>query len=173
MQLRSKIMRLAASRERADRKKSITKYIPDVCRAVFGVLSTIAPVDASVAFGPRAVTPAASEAEQRRAAALFERVRAGDATQRTLETQLERHVEQADMEAALEEAVQATAVVDKDRVHIASFARAPVATAASPAVSFSHANVRFLPAMVHADTGARLQFFQPLSMSASLFPSAS
>ena len=38
VQLRSKIVRLAAHRERADRKKSITKYIPDVCRAVFGVL---------------------------------------------------------------------------------------------------------------------------------------
>lgn len=91
VQLRAKLVRAALHRERADRKKSITKYVPDVCRAVFGVLQSISPAlaaaggghasghdgrdddeddvdddeakkkEASMAFGPRAAIPAPYE----------------------------------------------------------------------------------------------------------------
>jgi DNA topoisomerase VI B subunit len=169
VQLRSKIVRLAAHRERADRKKSITKYIPDVCRAVFGVMSTISAPDASFAFGPRAPQPAPAS-EQRRGVQLLEQFRTGLTNQASLEVALERHVDQADMEAALEEAVQTTAVADKERVHVACFPRAPsFGDAAS--VAYRAVSVRYLAPLIHGSTGARLQFFQPMSLPASLFPS--
>ncbi|GAQ84737.1 topoisomerase [Klebsormidium nitens] len=94
LQLKSKIVRQQQARERQQRKRNLARYIPDVTRAVFEVLDTIA------------------DSKRRRTelppgdAALLEKVVSEEVTEETLRQKLTQHVEQVDNEMALEYAAQ-------------------------------------------------------------------
>lgn len=42
VQLKAKIQRAIAGREQKQRKRNLTKYIPDACNAIWGVLEAMA-----------------------------------------------------------------------------------------------------------------------------------
>ena len=61
LQLKSKIVKQRALADDRERRKNLTKYIPDVSRALFGVPSSIAQPAASAA---EAASPAQSSAKR-------------------------------------------------------------------------------------------------------------
>lgn len=111
-QLRAKIARKQARKERAARKKNLFRYIPDAARAIFGVLDKVAARDDPPAkrqrlldASARAPVPgAAHEAEG--TGALLEQVRRAQVTEAVLRERLQQHVEQQDEDQALEYAMQ-------------------------------------------------------------------
>jgi hypothetical protein len=134
-----------------------------------------------MAFGAMPSIPA-PEPEQKRARVMFDQLKSTELTQHTLELQLERHVDQMDMEAALEEAITSTNSADTEMLFLAPFHR-PVSTASlhtyfasstslsscSSSAAASAAQPAMLPPVRHPGTGILLQFFQPPSLAAALF----
>lgn len=94
MQLKSKIVRQQALRDRKNRKRSLAKYIPNVTAAVFAVLSDMA---------DREDAPAAKRARMDDLARkVLEEVGSGQVTEEVLARKLHEHVERTDLDAALE-----------------------------------------------------------------------
>lgn len=96
LQLRAKIARAQAAREQKQRKKNLTKYIPNVATAVYTVLKTLAdqqkdPAKRRRLNDPQAVVPS---------------VASGTVTAETLAAALSEHVERIDTDMALEYQMQ-------------------------------------------------------------------
>lgn len=94
VQLKQKIARQQAAREQRQRKKNLTKYVPNVAAAVYAVLKAMAGVGESGAGG-------APVAKRRRVAAgdtVLAGVAKGDVTEELLAKRLEEHVERIDMD---------------------------------------------------------------------------
>ncbi|EFN52240.1 hypothetical protein CHLNCDRAFT_26891 [Chlorella variabilis] len=95
-QLKNKISKQQAAREQRLRKKNLTKYIPNVAAALFTVLQAVA---------ERKEEPAGKttrpEAEE-----VVVGVRSGEVTEPTLAAKLQQHVEQIDVDMALEYQLQ-------------------------------------------------------------------
>ncbi|KAG0464467.1 hypothetical protein HPP92_020108 [Vanilla planifolia] len=94
-QLKSKILKKIQARERQDRKRNLTRYIPDAARAVFQILE-------EVARDYNSKRPRFNEEE----AELLNNIASEKVTERTLRDNLTQHVEQVDYEMALEYAMQ-------------------------------------------------------------------
>ena len=113
-QLKGKIVRAQAAKERRARKKVLSRYIPDVARAISVMLSTSA--DAAEPPSKRARSFADEGAgsnggklwsvDTRWEKEILERVRGGGVTESTLRRRLEEHVERIDSEQALEYSMQ-------------------------------------------------------------------
>jgi hypothetical protein len=134
LQLRVKLLRASALRARANRRKSLLKYVPDVARTVAAALKSmaarhaeladIAGVELKAGTGPGSATGAASVAVPStsllvasapavppagRRAVIREYVRGGTITEPNVAARLLQAVEKADLDAALEQAAAATA----------------------------------------------------------------
>ncbi|PRW61315.1 DNA topoisomerase 6 subunit B [Chlorella sorokiniana] len=99
LQLKSKIARQQAAREQRQRKKNLTKYIPNVAAALFAVLETVAEQRGDE-----------NAAKRRRLepdhALVVNGVRSGEVTEAKLAAKLQEHVEQIDVDMALEYQLQ-------------------------------------------------------------------
>lgn len=94
VQLKKKIVRQQAAKEQKQRKKNLSKYIPNVAAAVHTVLASIAGRDDEKICRGIDMTSMISD------------VRKGTVTQRTLEQMLEQHVERIDTDMAMEYQMQ-------------------------------------------------------------------
>lgn len=94
-QLKSKIVKKLQARERQDRKRNLTRYIPDASRAVYQILEEMA-----------------HDNERKRQrydekdAELLDKVASEEITEKILKDNLTQHIEQVDYEMALEYATQ-------------------------------------------------------------------
>ncbi|KFM28392.1 DNA topoisomerase 6 subunit B [Auxenochlorella protothecoides] len=84
LQLRSKLVKQAAAREQAQRKRALTKYVPNVAAAVYAIVQGIA---ARPGKRPRLAPPEKD---------VIDKVASGDVTQKTLATRLMEHIERFD-----------------------------------------------------------------------------
>lgn len=105
-QLKTKIVKKLQARERQDRKRNITRYIPDATRAVMEVLSEMADDHASKRRKYIGET-----------AELLDKLASEDITESTFTENLAQHVEQVDYEMALEYATQ-SGINDEPREEI-------------------------------------------------------
>ncbi|CAM6127753.1 unnamed protein product [Calypogeia fissa] len=103
IQLKSKIVRQQQARDRQLRKRSLAKYIPDVSRAIYDVLSIMSE-------GPKSKRARYGDEYQD----MLHKVGQEEITEGTLKQKLTQHVEQVDAEMALEYAIQ-TGMVDTAR----------------------------------------------------------
>uniref|UniRef100_A0A5B6YH47 DNA topoisomerase 6 subunit B n=2 Tax=Davidia involucrata TaxID=16924 RepID=A0A5B6YH47_DAVIN len=94
VQLKSKIVKKIQAREQQERKRNLTKYIPDATGAIYDVLREMAHSHAS------------KKKRIEEDAELLRKVAARLITKDTLREKLAQHVEQADYEMALEYATQ-------------------------------------------------------------------
>lgn len=94
-QLKSKIMKKIQARERQDRKRNLTRYIPDASRAVYQVLEEMTHNNE-----PKRQRYEGKDAE------LLQKVASQEITEMTLRDNLTQHVEKVDYEMALEYATQ-------------------------------------------------------------------
>ncbi|BBN02322.1 DNA topoisomerase VI subunit B [Marchantia polymorpha subsp. ruderalis] len=103
IQLKGKIVRQQQARDRQLRKRSLAKYIPDVSRAIYDVLSIIAEGQKAkrARYGDTYVD-------------MLNKVALQAITEATVKQKLTQHVEQVDAEMALEYAIQ-TGMVDTAR----------------------------------------------------------
>jgi hypothetical protein len=124
-QLRAKIARRMAAREQAQRRRNLTKYIPDACGALWGVLQTMAEappaqagpkrrrlVEASRNGGPRGGGGGGGEGA---GTELLERVTRGTVTLAKLQSALAEHVERIDTDLALEYQVRQGVAAGADK----------------------------------------------------------
>lgn len=95
VQLKSKIVRKQQARERQERKRNLTKYIPDASRAIYEVLNDIVQLRA-----PK--KPRYGDVYEE----ILDKVSSREITETTLREKLAQHVEQVDIEMALEYATQ-------------------------------------------------------------------
>jgi len=95
VQLKSKIVRKQQARERQERKRNLTKYIPDASRAIYEVLKDIVQLRS-----PK--KPRYGDVYEE----ILDRVSSREITETTLREKLAQHVEQVDIEMALEYATQ-------------------------------------------------------------------
>ncbi|XP_021863172.1 DNA topoisomerase 6 subunit B [Spinacia oleracea] len=96
IQLKSKIVKRIQAREQQERKRNMSKYIPDAANAIYEVLREAAQLHAS--------KKRKYEGED---AEILKKVATRALTTETLKEKLARHVEQVDYEMALEYATQA------------------------------------------------------------------
>ncbi|XP_021728920.1 DNA topoisomerase 6 subunit B-like isoform X1 [Chenopodium quinoa] len=96
IQLKSKIVKRIQAREQQERKRNMSKYIPDAANAIYDVLKEAAQLHAS--------KKRKYEGED---AEILRKVSTRALTTETLKEKLARHVEQVDYEMALEYATQA------------------------------------------------------------------
>ncbi|KAK1259723.1 DNA topoisomerase 6 subunit B [Acorus gramineus] len=94
-QLKSKIMKKLQARERQERKRNLTKYIPDASRAIYEVLKEMA--------SGRQTKRQRCEGEEDD---ILHKVAVEEITEATFREKLAQHVEQVDREMALEYATQ-------------------------------------------------------------------
>ncbi|KAK4254876.1 hypothetical protein QN277_007953 [Acacia crassicarpa] len=95
VQLKSKIVKKMQAREQQERKRNLSKYIPDATGAVYNVLKEMTHLHASKK------SRYSDDNEE-----LLRKVSAGLITKETLSEKLAKHVEQVDFEMALEYATQ-------------------------------------------------------------------
>ncbi|XP_054812102.1 DNA topoisomerase 6 subunit B isoform X1 [Prosopis cineraria] len=95
VQLKSKIVKKMQAREQQERKRNLSKYIPDATGAVYNILKEMAQLHASK---KSRLTDGNME--------LLRKVSTGLITKETLSEKLAKHVEQVDYEMALEYATQ-------------------------------------------------------------------
>eukprot|EP00882_Tetradesmus_deserticola_P017410 GHRQ01018650.1.p3 GENE.GHRQ01018650.1~~GHRQ01018650.1.p3 ORF type:complete len:186 (+),score=116.73 GHRQ01018650.1:2968-3525(+) len=91
-QLRVKISKALALREQQQRKRNLTKYIPNAAGAIYAVLAAMA---GSSAKGPK-------RRRLQEASSLLQQVARKEVMQATLEKKLAEHVERIDTDMALE-----------------------------------------------------------------------
>jgi len=104
-QLRGKIVRAQVVRDRNARKKQLTKYIPDVARAVFAMLAASA--DAEKPPSKRArIEGALWSVDEKWETDVIELAREGKVSEDVIKGKLEEHVQRSDHEQALEFAMQ-------------------------------------------------------------------
>eukprot|EP00252_Welwitschia_mirabilis_P003041 TRINITY_DN13100_c0_g1_i1.p1 TRINITY_DN13100_c0_g1~~TRINITY_DN13100_c0_g1_i1.p1 ORF type:complete len:676 (-),score=156.66 TRINITY_DN13100_c0_g1_i1:550-2577(-) len=109
VQLKSKIVKKQQARERQERKRNLTKYIQDVSRAIYEVLKDSAKARES----KRQKTSRDDE--------ILQKVSSGEITGETLKEKLIQHVEQVDVEMALEYATQSGMTLDaRDNIYLGS-----------------------------------------------------
>ncbi|PNW88219.1 hypothetical protein CHLRE_01g019750v5 [Chlamydomonas reinhardtii] len=116
LQLKSKIMRAIAAREQKQRKKTLSKYIPDVANAIYSVLERMAGAAAGGGAGDGEAGPAAKRRRTedpggggllvRDEFGLLPAVAAKEVTAATLASRLSEYVERIDTDMALEYQVQ-------------------------------------------------------------------
>eukprot|EP00268_Persea_americana_P047268 TRINITY_DN4914_c0_g1_i12.p1 TRINITY_DN4914_c0_g1~~TRINITY_DN4914_c0_g1_i12.p1 ORF type:complete len:313 (-),score=56.69 TRINITY_DN4914_c0_g1_i12:306-1244(-) len=94
-QLKSKIVKKMQARERQERKRNLTRYIPDASKAIFDVLKEMAQ--------GREKRRRRYEGEEDE---ILKKVATREITEATLREKLAQHVEQVDYEMALEYAAQ-------------------------------------------------------------------
>lgn len=94
-QLKSKIVKRIQAREQQERKRSLSKYIPNATGAIYGILKEMSSSHASK-----------KRRSEDKDAELLRQVSAKLVTEETLREKLTRHVEQVDYEMALEYATQ-------------------------------------------------------------------
>eukprot|EP00898_Chlorokybus_atmophyticus_P006071 jgi/Chlat1/6465/Chrsp45S05966 len=107
VQLKSKLVKQQQARERQQRKRNLTKYIPDVARAIFTILEDMAQDNAAEAKRRRLELPEKSRE-------IMTQVHSNELTETLLVQKLEQHVDQVDAEMAFEYAMQ-TGNVDAAR----------------------------------------------------------
>ncbi|XP_037495936.1 DNA topoisomerase 6 subunit B isoform X1 [Jatropha curcas] len=95
IQLKSKIMKKMQAREQQERKRNLSKYIPDATGALYDVLREMAQSHASK-----------RRCYEEEDAEILRKVSAGSITKDTLREKLAQHVEKVDYEMALEYATQ-------------------------------------------------------------------
>ena len=102
-QLKTKIARAQAHRSAMDRKKNMTKYIPNASRAIFGVLE-------DMATDPNRLKRTSAERDGdgglEELQAIAKKIKSGELTEETLREDLKAHVEQVDRDLAEEFAAQ-------------------------------------------------------------------
>ena len=107
-QLKVKIARAQAVREQKQRKRNLTKYVPDAANALFGVLDSMAEGDEEAAEGSKnPVIPPAGPKRRRlelldNGGQMLRDVSSGKVTRDTLAAMLTEHVERVDTDMALE-----------------------------------------------------------------------
>ncbi|KAI0502351.1 hypothetical protein KFK09_017299 [Dendrobium nobile] len=94
-QLKSKIMKKLQARERQDRKRNLTRYIPDASRAVYQILEEMT----------RDNEPKRQRYDEKDAE-LLAKIESEQITEKTLRDNLTQHIEKVDYEMALEYATQ-------------------------------------------------------------------
>ena len=117
LQLRSKIVKQRSLAEEKERRKNLTKYIPDVSRAIHGMLTLINRADDGGdddGDGERGAPPPPRK-RPREYEELLEQVRSKMLKEETLAEKLRTHVEQCDATAALE---HVTAIGERTRQQI-------------------------------------------------------
>jgi hypothetical protein len=119
-QLRAKIARRMAAREQAQRRRNLTKYIPDACGALWGVLQAMAEAPPQQAGPKRRRLVEASRAGRAGGGEggggeLLERVSRGTVTLATLQSALAEHVERIDTDLALEYQVRQGVAAGADK----------------------------------------------------------
>jgi len=123
-QLRVKLMLAAAKRQRAGRKKLLVRYIPDVCRAVFGTLRSMSARYGVELSAAAAATGSATAGNKRKRSepvanvvgshvqiedadperrSLLTRFASGELNDAMLTARLNEAVDKADLSAALDE----------------------------------------------------------------------
>ena len=104
-QLRGKIVRAQVQRDRNARRKQLTKYIPDVARALFAMLAASADADQPPSKRAR-ISGALWPVDEKWEADVIDQARDGKITEETVKAKLEEHVQRSDHEQALEFAMQ-------------------------------------------------------------------
>ena len=109
-QLKVKIARAQAVREQKQRKRNLTKYVPDAANALFGVLDSMAEGDEEAAEAGGEAAPVIPPAGPKRrrlelldnGGQMLRDVSSGKVTRDTLAAALTEHVERVDTDMALE-----------------------------------------------------------------------
>ncbi|XP_022995035.1 DNA topoisomerase 6 subunit B isoform X1 [Cucurbita maxima] len=110
IQLKSKIVKKIQAREQQERKRNLSRYIPDATNAVYNVLKEMAHVHASK-----------KKRHDGENAEILSKVSARVITNETLRDKLAQHVEQVDHEMAMEYATQSGASAEsKEEIYIQS-----------------------------------------------------
>jgi DNA topoisomerase-6 subunit B len=113
LQLKAKIVKQRSLAEERERRKNLTKYIPDVARAIHGMLSLVADGGTSGSGNDGLVTRVRSREHED----LLEDVRLKRLKEETIAEKLRTHVEQCDATAALEH-VTASGTTSRPRQEI-------------------------------------------------------
>lgn len=87
LQLRAKLVKQAAAREQAQRKRALTKYIPNVAAAVFTVLQDVA-----------SRPPSKLQCLEQNQRGVVAGVKDGAVSEKTLAQLLTQHIERIDMD---------------------------------------------------------------------------
>ncbi len=108
-QLKVKIARAQAVREQKQRKRNLTKYVPDAANALFGVLDSMAEGEDGEGAGEEGAPPIPPAGPKRKrlealdnAGQMLRDVSSGKVTRDTLAAALTEHVERVDTDMALE-----------------------------------------------------------------------
>ena len=105
LQLRGKIVRAQVAKDRKARKKQLTRYIPDVARAVFAMLAASADSDLPPSKRAR-LAGALWNVNEAWESKVLEQAREGQVSEDIIKSKLEEHVQRSDHEQALEFAMQ-------------------------------------------------------------------
>mmetsp|Transcript_29968 Transcript_29968/g.95682 ORF Transcript_29968/g.95682 Transcript_29968/m.95682 type:complete len:333 (+) Transcript_29968:1118-2116(+) len=97
LQLKAKIVKQRALADEREKKKNLTKYIPDVSRALIGMMSQLAEAGGEAGGGRQRARPRDAEHD-----ALLEQVRSKRLKEEDLSEKLRVHVETCDAANALE-----------------------------------------------------------------------
>ena len=101
LQLRGKIVRAQVAKDRKARKKQLTRYIPDVARAVFAMLAASADSDLPPSKRAR-LAGALWNVNEAWESKVLEQAREGQVSEDIIKSKLEEHVQRSDHEQALE-----------------------------------------------------------------------
>ena len=107
LQLKSKIVKQRSLQEEKERRKNLTKYIPDVSRSIFGMLTVINREDEAGDDAAGGGGSAAARKRPREHADVLEQVKSKAIKEETIRDKLAAHVEQCDATAALEHVIAA------------------------------------------------------------------
>ncbi|XP_002981289.2 DNA topoisomerase 6 subunit B isoform X1 [Selaginella moellendorffii] len=108
IQLKAKLVRQKAARDKLERKKNLSRYIPDVSRAIYGVLASIA--------NEREAKRQKYEPDSRE---ILHKVADKEVTEVTLSRKLTQYVDQVDAELALDYATQSGLVKAREPISLA------------------------------------------------------
>eukprot|EP00050_Salpingoeca_kvevrii_P021507 m.111660 g.111660 ORF g.111660 m.111660 type:complete len:706 (-) comp9377_c0_seq7:1526-3643(-) len=141
-QLKTKIARKKAFEQHRDRKRGLTKYIPDATGAIFNVLSRM--VEEGVTEAPPAAkkprgndtapAPEPRNADEpiMTADEVLAGVHSGDVVLQTLRTRLAKHVDQYDASAALEYVTRLGRDAKPEKLFVPQAEPCPVVTSTHP-----------------------------------------
>jgi DNA topoisomerase-6 subunit B len=121
LQLKAKIVKQRSLADERERRKNLTKYIPDVSRAIHGILTLVQQEDDERADEGADAAGSASAKRPREHAELLLEVREKRLKEETLSEKLRAHIEQCDEASALEHVALAGNARPKQELYISAF----------------------------------------------------
>ena len=121
LQLKAKIVKQRSLADEKERRKNLTKYIPDVSRSIIGILKLVQQEQDEQDETGGAAGAAAKAKRPREHEELLVEVNEKRLKEETLEEKLRTHIEQMDEQSALEHVAQAGGARSKQELYIGAF----------------------------------------------------